>query len=428
MSENNLAWKKFFTEKNILSTIDRKGFVYITAKEMKKIGGREPRLMAKMDTLVSRPSVFKENNLTIFPVKNGEYIIFRDEEERSYFKINTEISDLTSERYRSRINLSNFDSFSRSSQFGEFQALDYAFISSLIKNFVEEDELYLTLRGRLRSGTFKFALPEMEHVVDVNGVQIEVDSGYESNTKFVMIEAKIGKRDDFHIRQLYYPYLEWSQRTSKEIIPILFTYTNGLYYLIHFRFHPEFGNLSIVKKKCYIIDEFQKISISEQLINRIRVNAEPLHIPFIQANDLDKIIDVVSLVNEEINRGDEIADFFEFDKRQGDYYANASAYLGLIRREGQKFILTDVGRQFIHIESRSERTKFIIKQMLRVPSLRKIILYFKRINLEIDSIQKEKIKEIISEFRRELNQNTLGRRSEAIISWLKWISKNLEIQ
>ena len=89
-------------------------------------------------------------------------------------------------------------------------------------------------------------------------MQIEVDGGYESRDAIYLVEAKTGRRADFHIRQLYYPYLEWSARSAKRIVPIFFFVTNGKFYFFEFRFEQAFGALSIVRAESYVIDESPK--------------------------------------------------------------------------------------------------------------------------------------------------------------------------
>jgi len=50
-----------------------------------------------------------------------------------------------------------------------------------------------------------------------------------------------------------------------------------------------------------------------------------------QANDLDKIVDIITnFKSAGLSNKPAIAEFFDFDERQGDYYANAGYYLGLL--------------------------------------------------------------------------------------------------
>ena len=80
MTQNDEAWEKIFERLPLLTEIERHGFVYVSADEIKEASDkREPRLLAKQDTKSSRPEIFRQNKLSILPVENGKYIIFKDE-------------------------------------------------------------------------------------------------------------------------------------------------------------------------------------------------------------------------------------------------------------------------------------------------------------------------------------------------------------
>ena len=78
MAERDEAWQRFFEQTDTLRQIEQQGYCYVTADDLKLYGQREPRLMAKIDTLAERPRAFKEHHLSIFPTRNGVYILFRD--------------------------------------------------------------------------------------------------------------------------------------------------------------------------------------------------------------------------------------------------------------------------------------------------------------------------------------------------------------
>ena len=70
----------------------------------------------------------------------------------------------------------------------------------------------------------------------------------------------------------------------------------------------------------------------KQLLAESRIEPEP-DVPYPQANDLDKVIDIVTNFHSAgLTNKPAIAEFFDFDERQGDYYANAGYYLGLLKR------------------------------------------------------------------------------------------------
>src|SRR5690242_4153758 len=132
MSENNEAWQRFFAQSGALARIERDGFCTVTADELKLHGQREPRLMAKIDTLAERPRIFKDEQLAIFPTRNGVYLLFRDVEERSYYRfgreMDNEIERLPIQEFVANADLFAYDSFPGPQRLNEAQAIDFAYI------------------------------------------------------------------------------------------------------------------------------------------------------------------------------------------------------------------------------------------------------------------------------------------------------------
>lgn len=426
MTKNDRAWERVFEATFILEELQRNGLAYLTAAQLKKYGKREPRLMAKQDTLSVRPAVFKRHKLSIFPVRNGTYVLFPDPGRRSYFDFGSLLTGLAAEEFRPAVDLSAYVSF-RDTHFSESQAIDYAFLAGVLQEFTGEEQLSLTIRGRLRSGTFGFRLPERGPRIEVDGVQIEVDSGYENADALVLVEAKIGKRDNFHIRQLYYPWLEWSRRTGKRIIPVFLAYTNGKYYLTRFEFGDDFGGIRAVRSRCYTVNEspVAALSLAELLATPV-LDREP-EVPYPQANDLDKVIDVIGLVHRGYHRKRAFADYFEMDERQGDYYANAGVYLGLLRKRGDRFLLTREGRSFVALHSRTDRTRAVVEALARRPSFRELFRKWRMEGPKHARPAREDIAGIITEYT-PLSGTTPLRRASTVSSWLEWIDVNCVLE
>jgi hypothetical protein len=438
-SKHDRAWQQVFERTSLLSKIEDAGYAYISAHELKTFGQREPRLMAKQDTLSARPGIFKAYQLTIFPVENGRYVIFRDQAHKSYFSLASAFEAIQTKEHTSTHDLHTFDTYPPNQRLSESQAIDFAHVSSLLHAFLGEEQLYLTLRGRLRSGDFHFTLPERQYQVKVSGVQIEVDSGYESRNKIYLIEAKVGKRDDFHIRQLFYPYLEWSQRSRKEIVPIFLIYSNGQYYLLQFRLSPIFGDLRVSKKVCYSINESPRAAISlPQLLHDTPVETEP-STPYPQADDLDKVVDCIQLLagatHGNTHTKTYIADYFDFDERQGDYYLNAAAYLGYIERTDTEFTLTSLGQHFIRTRSRAERIEGILTQLVKKPTFREAFrqmlaeershLRLFKDHVSVRDLDKRELAQTI-QTHTSLSEGTALRRALTMRAWITWVLKNCE--
>jgi hypothetical protein len=388
--------------------------------------------MAKQDTQSSRPAIFKQNNLSIFPVDNGRYIIFKDDDLKSYYSYDSSLDDTLITEYTPKADIHNFKTLQLSNISSESQAIDYAYVISLIKTFTNESELFLTIRGRLRSNEFDFHLPNCDHRVNVSGVQIEVDAGFESPDRVYILETKIGKRDDFHIRQLYYPYRDWSIRTNKQVVPLFVIYTNGIFYLTEFRFGDAFGELQVVKCEAYVVNEPPRQTINlEELIRTVEVAAEEPHdVPYPQANDLDKVIDIVTRFDDTLNTKESISLYFEFDERQGDYYANAAIYLGFLKRsedEAKTFVLTPLGRELRRCDNRNQRNLLLLKQILAKPIFNTLILDLIRLDCNLDRLDNAHIAEVV-DAKTPLSGQTVGRRASTVKRWLRWICDNVEFE
>ena len=97
------------------------------------------------------------------------------------------------------------------------QHLDFAYATSLIRSFMDDPNLILTIRGRKYTPEFDFFVNK--HKIIVKSVQTEVDSGYESDKQVVLIEAKNSEASNTIIRQLYYPFRQWQMH--KQVILLL---------------------------------------------------------------------------------------------------------------------------------------------------------------------------------------------------------------
>lgn len=421
MTERDEAWKRVFDRLPVAEALERGELFSVSAEELKAAGGREPRLMAKIDTLAERPAVLAEHGAALFPVRNGRYVLFPDPAQKSFHRLEEDAPAVRN--FNSRADLESFDTYPLG-EASESQALDFAFLSGLIPAFCGDEGIRLTLRGRLFSGDFRFATPG-GRAVEVSRVQIEVDGGYESPQGIYLIEAKRGRREDFHVRQLWYPFLNWSGRSRKRIVPIFFTFSNGQYYMTEFAFGPGFGEIEPVKSRGYFLEESPRPELD--------LHALPAEVPpgtepegtFPQANDLDKVVDLAQAALAGPMTKAQVAEAFDFDERQGDYYGNAACYLGIMERADGAFKLTPEGEAFAALRSRARRTEWLARAMLRVPSLRAGIALLAERNFRAERIAQGELAAIIRD-RTSLGASTPERRASTLRAWLAWLAVNVK--
>ena len=185
------------------------------------------RILCKQDSREKRPKSFIERELFLLPIKNGEYVIVKGE---GYIDI--PIIEQTEKIYQSKL---DFDLDTSLVGDSEMQHLDFAYASSLIRTFMKDESLVLTIRGRKYTPSFSFNVEDQ--IINTKSVQTEVDAGYEGKNQVVLVEAKNSKTQNTIIRQLYYPFRQWQAYTKKQIVTLFFQKEDDTYSIWHFSFN-----------------------------------------------------------------------------------------------------------------------------------------------------------------------------------------------
>ena len=158
----------------------------------------------------------------------------------------------TAQFYTSKLNF-NLDTAKVGNS--EMQHLDFAYASSIIRTFLNDDTIVLTIRGRKYTPKFDFKVGSQR--IEVTGVQTEVDGGYEGKDQVVLIEAKNSETDNVIIRQLFYPFRQWSHHTKKKVVTLFFEKRANAYLLWQFQFKDinDYNSIYLAKsKKFEIVD------------------------------------------------------------------------------------------------------------------------------------------------------------------------------
>lgn len=250
LTPKDIAWNRIVKLYDILSHDFTSSPFILSSEQIKracklfdKTSQKEPRILCKQDTREDRPRIFAENNLFILPQKNKFYYILKGE---GY----VDIPDITSEiqNYEKKL-----DFELESSQVGdsEMQYLDFAYANSLIRTFMDDPSLVLTIRGRKYTPSFHFNIGD--YSLEVESVQTEVDAGYEGRDTIVLIEAKNTSASNTIIRQLYYPYRQWQINTTKTVVPVFFEKRNidgeNIFYIWQYAFTDSnnYNSIELVK-------------------------------------------------------------------------------------------------------------------------------------------------------------------------------------
>ena len=250
---NSRSWKKIFDDYNVSRHDFTKEPFLISAAQIKKsvqrfkkTGEKEVRILCKQDTRDARPDVFKDKGLFLLPTKNGEFAIIKGE---GYL----DIPDIEGDP---KVYTSKLDFNLETSLIGdsEMQHLDFAYASSLVRTFVEDPSLVLTIRGRKYTPLFDFVVGKQK--IQARSVQTEIDAGYEGKDSVVLVEAKNKGDKNVIIRQLYYPYRQWQEHTKKKVYPLFFEKTReNVYSIWQFEFSDpkDYNSIKLVKSGKFFI-------------------------------------------------------------------------------------------------------------------------------------------------------------------------------
>jgi hypothetical protein len=249
------SWEKIFQDHKILEhnfskepfILDSK-MIKESVQDFRKTTEKEVRCLCKQDSRKQVPNIMKENGLFLLPIKNGTYAIIKGEGYLDIPEIETK-----SEKYVTKMGF-NLET----SEVGdsEMQHLDFAYASSIIRTFMEDDSLVLTIRGRKYTPEFSFKVGKQ--VLKTKSVQTEVDAGYEGKNQVVLIEAKNSQTKDTIIRQLFYPFRQWSSYTDKKVSLLFFEKRGDIFYIWQYQFTDknDYNSIKLVKSKKYLMEEY----------------------------------------------------------------------------------------------------------------------------------------------------------------------------
>ncbi|MCM3033671.1 type II restriction enzyme [Niallia sp. MER 6] len=422
MSLNDRAWETLFDRYEILNEVNEKGFYEISAKAIKE--EREPRLMAKFDHSSNLPQPFKKNGLSILPISRSSYVI-------GEFDVYKKVT------YNQKLKPiqvdfpSNLTTIEPTNLYSESATLHCASATGMIDYILGEDAVQ-TISGRMSSKHFDFNIKTrsgIERNVSIKNAQVEIDGGYESDSSFMIVEAKKESVDDFLVRQLYYPFRLWQEQTYKNVKPVFFTHSNDIFsfFIYEFTNPNNYNSLKLIEQKDFVISH-EEIELEDilEVLDKTKTIKEP-EIPFPQADSFPRIIDLLGLLMENDLTKEYITINYDFDERQTNYYTTAAMYLGLIDRVEQRN-----GAKRIVTFRLSNKGKVIMRYPLKQKyiALASCIIEheaFKRVLIEYLQCghppEREKVVEIMLEC--ELfnvgSESTYFRRASTVTRWVDWI-------
>jgi hypothetical protein len=422
---NDNAWERVFSSVPVLEQVKKFGYFDITASDLKKAAEREPRHLAKIDYESNRPKVFVENQLNVLAISNSSYRIGNFNPFFTLPEWNLESTK--------PINLqpsANLETLTSREITSENAVIYSAYSSRMIEIFCGE-EVVPTVSGRMRTSRFTFNVDSYENKaqsIEVNGAQIEIDAGFEGRDSFNIFEVKNSISSSFNLRQMYYPYAMWKSHIKKPVRNIFLTHSNNYFdfYEIDFLIDLNLSSASLVKHVRYTLGtNVPKKSEFEEALQKLTF-VVPLGIPFPQADDFDKVIDIVALLIEGPKSKNDLAENYDFDPRQSDYYLNAARYLGLVESSDHSTYGPSELAIDVYSKNAQEKTAFFMAILMKVPAVDRLNKVWAT-GGQKPSI--DKAIEILANLpdTSELADSTIKRRAQTVMSWTSWLRTQLTL-
>ena len=424
----DITWSNLDSKYNIVHNVNLNGYFIISADMIKEF--QEPRLAVKFDHSDDRPELFIDNNLTILPITRGDYNISKIIAYHTFETVSSKITYLSPPEYIKSLDIHSINS--------ESKALNMAYISGIIEDFLVDEKLLPTVSGRMSSESFVFQGSlcnrdkSLSPVVKVENSQIEIDAAYEGINSLALIEAKRDLSDNFLIRQLYYPFRTWKRKMGEKAVrPIFLIYSNSIFHLFEYKFLElqHYNSLELVKYKKYSLED-TKIKEDEvkAIMKSLSFHVEP-NIPFPQADSFERVINICELLYINDMEKNSITEEYSFDSRQSSYYLDAARYLRLIRRDlneegNPSYSLTKLGKSLFSMGYKERQLK-LIELILSHEVFCLVYEYY----LENHSIPSKK--DIVSYMEQTAIKNpntgqpysdsTNKRRASTVVAWIRWI-------
>jgi len=417
------AWDALFDKYDIVEHVHKDGSFLIKAEQIKEF--REPRLMAKFDHKNNLPRAFRKQGLGILPVSRGDYLIGPF----NLFAPHQAPDDATP--FSLATLPGAVKSISPDSITSEAVALNCAWDSNILHDFLCEETLYPTLSGRMGSNPFSFHIRDESGArrseVSVDGAQIEIDAAYEGAGCIAVVEAKMNLAEDFIIRQLYYPFRHFSSLAIAKLVRTVYlTYSGGVFHLAEYSFGDplDYNSVALVKSGRYAL-ESSSLSRKDllKILDMTIVEPEPDGIPFPQADTFARVVNLCERLAVRPMSKEDIEECYGFDPRQADYYYNAAAYIGLAKKEGgrgSRVVLTASGRRWARL-SVARRNCRLVQLLLRHEPFRRVL----QLTLSRGAVPGTKeIRDVLLKTNPRLGDSgreTYSRRASTVRHWTQWM-------
>lgn len=418
----NKHWQLIFNNLDILEKIKDKGY-FIIKKDIILRSSRD-RHMVEWKTNDDIPEMFSNNKLDLLYLGNHNYMIatfnLRETIPNNNVKVYSRIIDY----------VENFETIKIDGLSSIEDVAFYLNEASFVNEFFKEESNLLTkntYESKI-SLSYNIGIKDKNYKIKVTNTKVKADALFENEDSITIVKISTDFTNDLLISELYYPYIYFKEKYSKNTRFLFVQYFNNIFRLIEYRFADKetMDSLEWLDEKRYsLLNTELSLDDIGNLLKTIVVstddNMDDTDVPFIQANSFDKVISMLDYLKCHPSTKNELANFLKVGERQVDYYFNAGRYLGLFDKkiESNKhiYILSSQGISITNFDYR-ERYLKLISLILEHQIFNDI---FHKIFEEGTLPTKDEVLSMMQKYNVCAISNTTGRRADSVLAWMKWI-------
>ncbi|MCT4404608.1 hypothetical protein EFT43_06800 [Leuconostoc falkenbergense] len=424
----NRVWEEVLSNRSdAIQSLNHQGFFEITSQEVnrisKKISGPDFRNLSKFDKREDLPDVFVENELNILPISRKKYLVGHFDE-----YANLSSAEATSVEKYQVPNLASL--LGNSATWNENSWISAGLAANVFDQAFEDSDFIRTITGRMGGGNWQFNISDFQDnhhfTLQLENPQIEIDTVLESPKAIYIIEAKQVKEDNFLIRQLYFPYrklLSDLKIDNKPIIPVFFEINAASQYarvrIFSFDNDTHYNSIREIRRFEFQLIDRNETETAASLLQYAQsvITHDTVGKLFPQANDMSKVLELMMILKRRPLTKTEIAENFNFDPRQSDYYVkNILMYFGLAEQIDSRFKLTVRGKHIAQ-QAVGQRNILLAREIISYSLFNHLIqrrILHGRLNKK-DIIHEMLIADL------GLSISTLERRASTVNAIIEWI-------
>jgi len=137
-----------------------------------------------------------------------------------------------------------------------------------------------------------------------------------------------------------------------------------------------------------------------------------------QADVLADVLKVVEGVHQGKRTFQELSVYIDKVERQGRYYRRAAEILGLIQNQGNRSILTTLGRRYLRAND-EQKNQIVAKAVLSSRAIHRVIPFFE--GRGESGVSRHELRKFIEEVTQQAGPSMIPRRVSSILNWLQSI-------